>query len=1152
VPFIRTLYLGRDVEGDTGDPGGANGLVFDRRTCVYFDPSLIVWRQSGAPFGSPQTDFFADGSKDTSAPGVRIEQAPAGSAAGGGCAFTVNQFGLAGVPLEEGVFTGNFDASGAFGGDTYQLTVERPPLPPESPDFPGMCPVITITPATLDDIRETEPVDLTFTASDGEAPYTWDVVAGELPDGLVLSSGGVLTGAAATYGTYTFWIRVVDDFGCTAVTEYTLEVLEIDAITVLPADPTLIAGARLYWLYVQIFTAEGGLGPPYTFTIEDSESEIPPGLTFSPDGVLAGIPTEAGLYTFTVRATDEGSNFGEREYTLQITGLRIMIDGVDRTIEIAAADFELALNRQSTAHLEIGDNFIPARGADVLLYARDGITPIFGGRAMIRRVVGMTEHNPANKTDVDCVDYSVFLEDADPVTLTYTTDQELEDIIADIVDASLAVYGITYAAPSLGITVPPFDWGEVSVVDAFKRITDSTGLVFRVLPLKALDVFAPLADAAPVSITDAGINAFDLEWTDPPNLPRNTVDLLCGPAENGIATQRWIVDSGEISWEVDIQAVKGSASPAIAAHGFLGTTGNFAAGETVTLGSSVYTFRAVLVGDVAGEVLIGGTEDDSLANLIAAITGAGGSGYAPSTPTNTDATAYLRNPSQLAANAIAVGAAGNAIAVATTGANASWYGEGNIPITTLEQGSDAIAAGGWTQGYVLEDGTVARTIGPVGSGAWYEWDVTAGRGTVTIGSGTVAPNGTELELKYLAVFPFHARVSSGSPPVTFREAHPEIVSYADGLALATALLERESADRRELEVSTDVDGFFPGQALTVNTAYRGVLDDQFLVATVRATLINALLWEYSVTCQESNKYAGSYVEDWKGLTSGTAAAAATPGTVSDGGAAVAGDIYSDGRNAFHADQSMGGNKLRAVADPAAAQDAATKVYTDTGDAAVLAAAVLTDGSHDFTAPQSMGGNALTDVDDPTNAQDAATKAYVDAATSAFVRLAQVVTSGSQATVDFSSIPNTYRALVLHWTTRDTQAGTASVVARVRINNDNTAANYTAAAYSGIQNGAALAGTNAASTGGVFCFANPQDGNTAGIACNGFLVIEDYTDTTWHKRILSRYAADDATTNLTTLILQARWKSAAAINRLTVTTDGTAFKDGSIFTLYGVL
>jgi hypothetical protein len=60
-----------------------------------------------------------------------------------------------------------------------------------------------------------------------------------------------------------------------------------------------------------------------------------------------------------------------------------------------------------------------------------------------------------------------------------------------------------------------------------------------------------------------------------------------------------------------------------AAYAFLRFTANPATGTTVVIGSTTYTFQTVLT-DVNGNVLIGATKEDSLGNLVAAMTHAGG------------------------------------------------------------------------------------------------------------------------------------------------------------------------------------------------------------------------------------------------------------------------------------------------------------------------------------------------------------------------------------------------------------------------------------------------------------------------------------------------------------------------------------------------
>jgi hypothetical protein len=70
------------------------------------------------------------------------------------------------------------------------------------------------------------------------------------------------------------------------------------------------------------FMASGGK-PPYTWTHPASSNPLdilPFGLTLAQNGYLAGTPTTAGTYTFTVKVTDDQGNTGSASFTVTIGG----------------------------------------------------------------------------------------------------------------------------------------------------------------------------------------------------------------------------------------------------------------------------------------------------------------------------------------------------------------------------------------------------------------------------------------------------------------------------------------------------------------------------------------------------------------------------------------------------------------------------------------------------------------------------------------------------------------------------------------------------------------------------------------------------------------------------------------------------------------
>ncbi len=79
--------------------------------------------------------------------------------------------------------------------------------------------------------------------------------------------------------------------------------------------PSSLSGASQGVGYSQALTASGGVGP-HSFAV--SSGSLPTGLALAGDGTLAGTPTQAGAFNFTVVATDGDEAAGERPYTLDV------------------------------------------------------------------------------------------------------------------------------------------------------------------------------------------------------------------------------------------------------------------------------------------------------------------------------------------------------------------------------------------------------------------------------------------------------------------------------------------------------------------------------------------------------------------------------------------------------------------------------------------------------------------------------------------------------------------------------------------------------------------------------------------------------------------------------------------------------------------
>ncbi|HJQ68817.1 MAG TPA: putative Ig domain-containing protein, partial [Blastocatellia bacterium] len=147
------------------------------------------------------------------------------------------------------------------------------------------------------------PYRVQLQAASGAEPYKWlkkkKKKFGNFPDGITLSSDGVLSGTPGVQGTFNFTIRVTDAAGKAANKPFVIEVgpppppLAITTESLPNATQGLPYNARLQ--------GGGGVGP-YSWSIDSGV--LPDGLAMSADGVITGRANATGATTFTVRLKD--------------------------------------------------------------------------------------------------------------------------------------------------------------------------------------------------------------------------------------------------------------------------------------------------------------------------------------------------------------------------------------------------------------------------------------------------------------------------------------------------------------------------------------------------------------------------------------------------------------------------------------------------------------------------------------------------------------------------------------------------------------------------------------------------------------------------------------------------------------------------------
>lgn len=163
---------------------------------------------------------------------------------------------------------------------------------------------------------------ITLIAADTEgSDIDYAVIAGSLPAGLTLDGEtGVISGtpSGGVEGDQAvFTVRATDTGGNIADREFTFTANTAPTWTTVSSDigsaGTLIEGSAVNFQFV----ANGGsAGGALSYSVQSGS--LPSGTSLSSSGLLTGTPDTSGSVTFTLRATDEGGLFADKEFTIEI------------------------------------------------------------------------------------------------------------------------------------------------------------------------------------------------------------------------------------------------------------------------------------------------------------------------------------------------------------------------------------------------------------------------------------------------------------------------------------------------------------------------------------------------------------------------------------------------------------------------------------------------------------------------------------------------------------------------------------------------------------------------------------------------------------------------------------------------------------------
>ncbi|MCZ2150976.1 MAG: putative Ig domain-containing protein [Bryobacterales bacterium] len=170
---------------------------------------------------------------------------------------------------------------------------------------------LTISTTTLPNGTLGTAYSAALTAGGGTSPYTWSATG--LPSWLSLSTAGILSGMPTAAGTFNITVQVTDSAGQSI--SKALSITVGGGLTITTASLSNGTAGAVY--PTAALTASGGSGVGYTWAFIGGQ--LPPGLTLTGGGLLAGTPTTAGTYQPTIQVTDSTGGTASKQFTITIS-----------------------------------------------------------------------------------------------------------------------------------------------------------------------------------------------------------------------------------------------------------------------------------------------------------------------------------------------------------------------------------------------------------------------------------------------------------------------------------------------------------------------------------------------------------------------------------------------------------------------------------------------------------------------------------------------------------------------------------------------------------------------------------------------------------------------------------------------------------------
>lgn len=345
-------YAGPDsftytASNTSGTSAPANVTINVADPVITITPSGSFTATAGTNYS--QTFTFNGGAQPWSS--YQVSNLPSGLSITGS---TANAVTISGIPLVSGAFNLNVSATDSSTGNgpytigqAFVLNVDAP--------------TISITPASLPNGAIAANYSQTISASGGIGAYYYTRTAGAIPNGLTLSSAGILSGTPTEGGNFNFTISATDESNFSASQSYSIN---IAAPTIVLPTTNLPVGTQNQAYSSPINPATGGTAP-YSYFV--SAGALPSGVLLSKSGTISGTPTVFGTFNFTITARDNSTGTGpysaSRVFSLQILEQAPIVGNVTQNVGYGSSANNISLNLSGGAASSVSIVTPPTHGS---------------------------------------------------------------------------------------------------------------------------------------------------------------------------------------------------------------------------------------------------------------------------------------------------------------------------------------------------------------------------------------------------------------------------------------------------------------------------------------------------------------------------------------------------------------------------------------------------------------------------------------------------------------------------------------------------------------------------------------------------------------------------------------------------------------------